>query len=72
MPEDAMIPPRPSARRAARFGAAGPCIDRFGACTSIVVVAAALVAAFIVRQNLHDHVYQLATNAGPAQIAASR
>jgi hypothetical protein len=40
-----------------------PSIDRFGACVSIVVLVATATAVFVVRQNLDDHVYSLASNA---------
>lgn len=39
-----------------------PSIDRFGACVSVVVLVAAATAVFVVRQNLDDHVYSLASN----------
>jgi hypothetical protein len=52
-----------SGRRAPRQTASpSPSIDRFGACVSIVVLVAAATAVFVVRQNLDDHVYSLASN----------
>ena len=40
---------------------ADPRIDRFGACVSIVVLMTAATAVFVVRQNLDDHVFRLAS-----------
>jgi len=40
----------------------GPCIDGFGTCISAVVLVAAVLAAFVVRQNLDDHGLSVAAN----------
>lgn len=47
----------PRAPGATRPERASPCIDRFGAGISIVVLAATLTAAVVVRQTVDDHVY---------------
>ena len=49
--------------------AAGPCLDRFGACVSIVVLMTAATAVFVLRQNLDDHLFRLAS--GPTAAAAT-
>lgn len=48
-----------------------PCIDRFGACVSAVVLIAALTAILVVRQNLDDHVYGVARTASPGTTTGS-
>jgi len=61
---------RPEARLAHdRPRAAGPCLDRFGTCVSIVVLMTAATAVFVLRQNLDDHVFRLAS--GPAAAAVT-
>lgn len=57
--------PRPAA--ATRRPQSSPGIDRFGAGVSIVVLVAAATAAFVVRQNLDDHLYRVAATASAAE-----
>jgi hypothetical protein len=55
----------PEARLAhVRPPAAGPCLDRFGALVSIVVLMTAATAAFVVRQNLDNHLFRIASSTG--------
>jgi len=55
----------PEARLAhVRPPAAGPCLDRFGALVSIVVLMTAATAAFVVRHNLDNHVVRIASSTG--------
>ena len=57
----------PRCPAAARPESARPGIDRFGTGVSIVVLVAAATAAFVVRQNLDDHLYRFAANAAPTE-----
>ena len=50
-----------------RSPGAGPRIDRFGALISIVVLMAAATAVFVLRQNLNDHLYRLASGTRTAE-----
>lgn len=49
-----------------------PCIDRFGTCVSIVVLMATATAIFVVRQNLDDHVFNVASATSQAETTGSR
>jgi len=58
----------PETRLAAdRSTAASPRIDRFGTGVSIVVLMAVATAVFVLRQNLDDHVYRLASGTMAAE-----
>lgn len=50
-----------------RSRAAVPRMDRFGAGVSVVVLVAVATAAFVLRQNLDDHVFHLASGATMAE-----
>ena len=54
-----------------RSPAAGPRLDRFGACVSIVVLMTAATAVFVLRQNLDDHVFRLAFGTTTAAAATT-
>ena len=64
-----MAAPLPDSSRLG--GRRGPRIDGFGACVSVVVLAAAAVAAVVVRQNLDDHIYHVAAHPAPAELTGA-
>jgi hypothetical protein len=71
MQEDRMTAPLPESRpRGERQRRSGPCLDGFGTCVSIVDLAAAVVAAVVVRQNIDDHIYNTAA-AAPAELTGA-
>jgi len=47
-------------------GRSSPRMDGFGTWISVVVLAASVTAAFVMRQNIDDHIYSVAGNAGHA------
>jgi len=53
------LPAREARQRSARRPA--PRIDAFGAWISAVVLVAAVTAAFVMRQNIDDHIYSVAS-----------
>lgn len=52
-------------------GRTSPRIDGFGALISIVVLVAAVTAAFVMRQNIDDHIYSVAGVRHAATIGAA-
>jgi hypothetical protein len=54
-----------------RSPAAIPRLDRFGAYVSVAVLMTAATAVFVVRQNLDDHVFRLATGTTIATTGAA-
>lgn len=53
------LPAREAQQRSSRHP--GPRIDAFGAWVSVVVLVASMTAAFVMRQNIDEHIYSVAS-----------